>query len=323
MHPMPPTTEQRSGRVLARISLAALLAAGVWLAAGCRRPSSASEVTGKRHVVCTIGMITDVAGIVGGDRTVVVGLMGAGVDPHSYVAAPRDMRELARADLILYNGLHLEGRLAEQLERLGVRRPAVAVTDGINPARLRAPPDFAGQYDPHVWFDVSLWAQATERIRDALIDVDPAGTTEYEQNAAAYLEQLAALHEETRARIAEIPRESRVLITAHDAFGYFGRAYDIEVRGLQGISTDSEASLRDVNDLVDTLVSRRIKAIFVESSVPRRNMEALITGCRARGHKVRIGGELYGDALGPPGTPEGTYIGMVRHNVNTIVDALR
>jgi len=320
---MQPTTRHPTVSVLTRIPLAALLVASGWLTAGCRKPSSSAEGNGKRRVVCTIGMITDVAGIVGGDRTVVVGLMGPGVDPHGYAASPADMREMSRADLILYNGLFLEGRLAEQFERLAARRPTVAVTDGIDRALLRAPPDFAGQYDPHVWFDVSLWAKATERIRDALIEVDPAGRAEYEQNAAAYLEQLSALHEETRARIAEIPRDNRVLVTAHDAFGYFGRAYDIEVRGLQGISTESEASLRDVNELVDTLVSRRIKAVFVESSVPRRNMEALITGCRARGHQVRIGGELYSDAMGPPGTPEGTYIGMVRHNVHTIVDALR
>ncbi len=320
---MPMMTPQRSGWLLARLGLVVLVAACGGLAAGCRRPSGAAENPGKRYVVCTIGMITDVAGIVGGQRTVVVGLMGSGVDPHSYAPSPGDMRQLSRADLILYNGLHLDGRLAGQLERLAARRPVVAVTDGIDPALLRAPPEFAGQYDPHVWFDVSLWARATQRICDALIQVDPAGREEYERNTAAYLQTLSDLHQETLARIAEIPQEARVLVTAHDAFGYFGRAYGIEVRGLQGISTDSEASLHDLNGLVDTLVRRRIKAIFVESSLPRRSMEALTAGCRSHGHEVRIGGELYSDALGPPGTPEGTYVGMIRHNVNTIVDALR
>jgi manganese/zinc/iron transport system substrate-binding protein len=213
--------------------------------------------------------------------------------------------------------------MVDVFERLAERRPTVRVTGSIPEAQLRKPDGYAGGHDPHVWFDASLWMRVVARIRDAYIEVDPAHADAYRQRADAYLAQVRRLHEEAQTRIAQIPRERRVLITAHDAFGYFGRAYDVEVRGLQGISTDSEASLKDVNDLVEQLVARKIRAVFVESSVPRKNIEALVEGCRARGHRVRVGGELFSDALGPAGKPEGTYLGMFRHNVETIVEALQ
>ncbi|NUQ46804.1 MAG: zinc ABC transporter substrate-binding protein [Phycisphaerae bacterium] len=234
-----------------------------------------------------------------------------------------DVRLLSEADLILYNGLNLEGKMGDLFVRMARSRPTAAVTERIDEKLLREPPEFAGHFDPHVWFDVEMWSGAVERIRDALIELDPDGRSEYERRTKDYLEELYELNEWISEQIAAIPAESRVLITAHDAFGYFGRAYDIEVRGLQGISTESEPSLKDVNDLVDLLVSRRIKAVFVESSVPRKSIEALIEGCRARGHEVRVGGELFSDAMGRAGTPEGTYVGMVRHNVETIVNALK
>jgi len=288
-----------------------------------RKPAAGPSGAAPKSVVCTIGMIADVAAIIGGDRVKVTGIMGEGVDPHLYKASTGDVRLLTDADLILYNGLNLEGKMADLFVKMAARKPTVAVTERIDETLLREPPEFAGHFDPHVWFDVSLWISAVERTRDALIALDADGATGYYERAATYLKQLEALHRECREQIALIPRESRVLISAHDAFGYFGRAYDIDVRGLQGISTESEPSLRDVNSLVDLIVARKVKAVFVESSVPARNVEALIEGCKSRGHSVRVGGELFSDAMGRAGTPEGTYIGMVRYNVRTIVDALK
>lgn len=297
-----------------------LLFALAWVAAAACSPAAAASP--KLKVVATTGMIADAARNVAGDRAAVTALMGPGVDPHLYKATPGDMRSLQEADLILYNGLHLEGRLADALVRLASRKPTVQVTDSIDESLLREPPEFDGHFDPHVWFDVELWVKVVERLRDAFIAQDPAGSSLYTDNAKKYVTDLRALHEHCKKEIARIPAERRILVTAHDAFGYFGRAYGIEVLAIQGISTDSEGSLKQINSLVDTLVSRRIPAVFIESSVPRRNIDALIEGCKARGHTVAIGGELYSDALGAPGSNAATYIGMLRHNVATIVQAL-
>lgn len=273
-------------------------------------------------VVATTGMIADTARNIAGDRADVRALMGPGVDPHLYKATPGDVRALQKADLILYNGLHLEGRLADVLVRLARTQPTVQVTETIDEARLREPPEFEGHFDPHVWFDVELWITVAERTRDALIERDAAGKETYTANAAKYIAQLRELHTWCKAEIGRIPEIDRVLVTAHDAFGYFGRAYGMTVHAIQGISTDSEAALKDINALVDLLVEKKLPAVFVESSVPRKAVDALVEGCKARGHTVRIGGELFSDAMGAPGTSEGTYIGMVRHNVRTIVAAL-
>lgn len=276
----------------------------------------------KVRVVATTGMVADIARAVGGPRVDVQALMGPGVDPHLYKASPGDVRVLSDADLILYNGLHLEGRLADVLIRLARRRPTVQVTENIPESQLREPPEFQGHFDPHVWFDVSLWSQAAERVRDALIERDPGHRDVFIDLTKEYTDELAKLHEWIKVEIAKIPEKSRVLVTAHDAFGYFGRAYGIEVMAIQGISTDSEASIRDMNHLVDTLVERKIPAVFVETSVPRKTIDALVEGCHARGHNVKIGGQLFSDAMGEANTPEGTYVGMVKHNVKTIVAAL-
>jgi manganese/zinc/iron transport system substrate-binding protein len=267
-------------------------------------------------------MIADAARIVGGPRVEVTALMGPGVDPHLYKASPGDVRVMSEADLILYNGLHLEGRLADALIRLARRRPTVQVTETIPESSLREPPEFEGHADPHVWFDVALWSQAVDRIRDALIERDPGYRDVYIELAKEHTDELAKLHEWIKAEVAQIPEPSRVLVTAHDAFGYFGRAYGLDVMAIQGISTDSEASIRDMNHLVDMLVQKKIPAVFIETSVPRKTIDALIEGCRARGHEVRIGGELFSDAMGADGTPEATYIGMMKHNVRAIVAAL-
>jgi len=284
--------------------------------------SQDSPRAGPVKVVATTGMIADAAEQIGADRIEVRALMGPGVDPHLYKATPGDLRTLQDADLILYNGLHLEGRLADVLVRLASRKSTVQVTDSIEETRLREPPEMDGHYDPHVWFDVELWISVVERTRDALIASDPAGKAAFTANATKYIAELRALHEECRKEFARIPEDRRVLVTAHDAFGYLGRAYGVEVLSVQGISTDSEGSLKQINALVDTLVSRKVPAVFIESSVPRKNIDALIEGCRARGHSVKVGGELYSDAMGPKGSTAGTYIGMVRHNVRTIVEAL-
>lgn len=274
------------------------------------------------QIVATVNFVTDLVQQVGGNRVRVEGLMGAGVDPHLYKASAGDVRKLQQAHLIFYAGLHLEGKMVELLERLP---RAIAVSDAIPRERLIRPPGgFAGQYtyDPHVWFDVTLWKLTVTRVRDALSQIDPAGAAYYRANAEAYGRRLDQLDAFIRQQIAQVPAQQRVMITAHDAFAYFGRRYGLEVRGLQGVSTVSEAGTRDVQQLADFIVQRRIRAVFVESSVPRRALEAVVAAVRARGWNVAVGGQLFSDAAGNPGTPEGTYVGMMEHNVRTIVSGL-
>ena len=276
------------------------------------------------NVVTTVGMITDIVRNVGGERVAVRGLMGPGVDPHLYKPSAGDAIRLGNADIIFYGGLHLEGRMAELFEKIELTgKPAVAVSRDIDPKRLRQPPEFEGKYDPHIWFDVSLWQSATRTVAAALTSLDPNSAALYAANASAYLAKLETLDQYARSQIATIPAAQRVMITAHDAFGYFGQAYGMEVRGLQGISTASEISAADVQGLTEFITSRKIKALFVESSVPESTVRAVQEAVRSRGHEVLIGGELFSDAMGAEGTPEGTYIGMVTFNVDTIVSALR
>ncbi|MDQ4081573.1 MAG: zinc ABC transporter substrate-binding protein, partial [Actinomycetota bacterium] len=252
----------------------------------------------------------------------VVGLMGPGVDPHLYKARAGDVRRIAEADVVFYNGLHLEAKMADVFERMGGRVLTVPVGDAVPRASRLAPADFSAAYDPHVWFDVRLWMLAGERVRDTLVELDPAHASIYRANARRYLRELAELDRYVRSEAARVPREQRVLITAHDAFKYFGRAYGFDVRGLQGISTATESGARDIQRLADFIAERRIRAVFVESSVSPRAIEAVQEAVEARGFDVQIGGQLYSDAMGDPGTPEGTYVGMVRHNIDTIVAGL-
>ena len=307
-----------------RRELRSAVAAGAVLlaAAGCATEGEARTPGARIEAVATIGMITDVVGRVGGERVRMQGLMGPGVDPHLYKARAGDVRRIDGADVIFYNGLHLEAAMGEVFEEMQGRTRTVAVTAGIPERRLLRPAEFKGAHDPHVWFDVSLWMEAVRAVEAALVEHDPAGAATYRANARAYLAELDALDRWVRARVGELPPERRVLVTAHDAFNYYGRAYGFQVRGLQGISTAAEAGTADVQGLADFIVERRLPAIFVESSIPRRTVEAVQAAVRSRGHEVRIGGSLYSDAMGDAGTPEGTYVGMVRHNVNTIVDAL-
>ena len=275
------------------------------------------------NVVTTTGMIADIAKNVGGDHVQVTSLMGPGIDPHLYKASAGDVNRLFEADIIFYTGLHLEASMGKVLERFNESgATTVAVAETIDPEKLQAPPEFEGFYDPHVWFNVAFWMDAATAVQDALIAIDPAHADDYAANAQAYLAELSELDAYVAEQAARVPKEQRVLITAHDAFNYFGKAYSFEVRGLQGISTASEAGTADVQDLARFITERRIPAIFVESSVPPRTVEAVQAAVRAQGFDVQIGGELFSDAMGSPGTPEGTYDGMVRHNIDTIVGAL-
>jgi manganese/zinc/iron transport system substrate-binding protein len=295
----------------------------VLLAPGCGPVDQDRGAIAERSVnaVTTTGMIGDLVANIGGERVTVTSLMGPGVDPHLYKASEGDVGRLTGADIIFYNGLHLEGKMAEVLERLSTRIPTMAVAEVLDEELRLMPPEFGGSSDPHVWFDVSQWVDIAAGIRDRLAELDPEHAQTYRENAAAYIGRLESLHVEVISKAELIPADQRILVTAHDAFNYFGRAYGFEVRGLQGISTATEAGTADVQDLVGFIVERRIPALFIESSVPVRTIEAVQSAVRARGFDVTIGGELFSDAMGTPGTPEGTYIGMVTHNIDTIVSA--
>lgn len=278
------------------------------------------------QIVCTTGQVADMLRNIGGEHVEVTALMGPGVDPHLYRESPSDIEKLSDADAIFYNGLHLEGRMADLFEKLSARRPTFAVTHALVEAkdpRLRKPPEFEGYYDPHVWHYPSLWADCARYVTSVLCELDPAHREDYAKNGAAYEKQLAELDDYCRQRLAEIPKSQRVLVTAHDAFGYFCLTYDIESMPLGGVTTEEEVSIGRMDEVVNFLVEHKVKAIFVESAVAPRIVEALIEPCRKRGHGVHIGGELYADCLGPADTPDATYIGMIKANVETIVKALK
>ena len=290
---------------------------------GCDPKEQPHTATGsKLRIVTTTGMITDLVKNIGGERVEVTGLMGPGVDPHLYKASAGDVQRLTSAQLIFYNGLHLESKMGDILAKMSGNTKTVAVTDAVDRSLLLTPPEFEGQYDPHLWFDVILWMKAVGKVRDTLSEFDSDNTLVYWSNAERYLAKLAELHEYVKSQAERVPPEKRVIVTAHDAFNYFGNAYGFEVRGLQGISTATEAGIADVQALATFIAERRIPAIFVESSVSTRSLEAVKAAVKSKGFAVKIGGELFSDAMGNEGTPEGTYIGMVRHNIDTIVTAL-
>ena len=294
--------------------LAALLAACAPDASGAKK--------GVVRVTATTGMVADLARRVGGDRVAVEALMGPGVDPHLYSASPSDLDRLRAADLVLYSGRLLEGKMTDIFTSLARKKPVFAVTEGIADDRLLSPKELEGHFDPHVWFDVALWADTLPVVAQALSEVDPKNAAEYRARAEEYKAELTKLHDEVKSAIATVPKERRVLITSHDAFRYFGRAYDLEVKGLQGVSTVQDAGVRDVQDLANLIAERKIKAIFVETSVSEASIRAVQKWAQEKGHDVKIGGHLYSDAMGDQ-PPEDTYPGMVRANVKTIVEALR
>lgn len=282
-------------------------------------PLAAQE---RLNVVATTGMVADTARAIGGELVEVRALMGPGVDPHGYRQTRSDIVAMARADLVLWNGLYLEAQLEDFLLDLAESTPVVAVAETVAQDLLLASDDYEGRFDPHIWMDPTLWAQAASAIRDALSAQYPDGEDQFAANTNTYLQQLDDLQSYSREVLGSVPEASRILLTSHDAFGYFGQAYGFEVIGIQGISTESEAGLRRISDLVDLLVARDIGAVFVETSVSDRNIRALIEGAAAQGHEVVIGGELFSDAMGEDGRYEGTYIGMIDHNVTTIARAL-
>lgn len=291
------------------------------LLAACGGGTSAAD-DDTLYVVTTIGQLGDAAQIIGGEHVTVVSLMGPGVDPHLYTASESDVSKLAEADVILYNGLFLEAQMANVLKQIGETKTAVAAANAIPEERLLSSPRYPDEHDPHVWFDVELWSLAVGAVRDTFMAADPDNAADYQANAEAYLAELAELDNYVREQAARVPEQQRVLITAHDAFNYFGRAYDFQVLGLQGISTASEASAADVQGLADFIVENKIPAIFVESSVPVRIIQAVQAAVKSQGYTTEIGGSLFSDAMGNADTPEGHYIGMVEHNINTIVGAL-
>lgn len=293
------------------------------LLSGCSKP--AANVNSSKdtlNVVATTTMLSDLSEIIGGDRVTVNGLMGPGIDPHLYQASAGDVNLMQKAQIVVYNGLHLEGKMGEIFENLNDQN-VICIEDGLDPSMLLMSEADSNIYDPHIWFDVTLWKQAAQTVADGFKEADPEYAKQYDENLANYLKELEELDAYILSRTSELNEDQRVLVTAHDAFQYFGKAYGFEVKGLQGISTDAEAGTADVSALADFIAVRQIKAIFVESSVPPKTIEALQSAVKAKGFDVAIGGELYSDSLGGENSDAQTYILTVRSNIDTIVDALK
>lgn len=276
----------------------------------------------KLNVVTTTTMITDLVKNIGGDHINLQGLMGSGVDPHLYKASEGDVSKLVNADVIFYNGLHLEGKLVDVFEKMKNKK-TVAVSNVLDKKTLIGSDYFASNYDPHIWFNINYWKQVTEYVVKTLSEALPEQQETFKANGKSYLSKLNALNKKINVSISTIPKEQRILVTAHDAFNYFGKSFDFEVVGLQGLSTATEAGVQDVQNLAAFIIEKKVKAIFVESSVPKRTIEALQASVKSKNHEVVIGGTLFSDALGDAGTIEGTYIGMYEYNVKTIVNALK
>jgi manganese/zinc/iron transport system substrate-binding protein len=280
------------------------------------------KTNGKLNVVTTTSMITDLVKNVGGHHINIQGLMGSGVDPHLYKASEGDVSKLSNADIIFYNGLHLEGKLVEVFEKMKTIK-TVAISDALDKNTLIGSEYFASNHDPHIWFNVDYWIQATQFVVNKLSEAIPEQKETFDANGAEYIKQLKVLKSEIQYTIETLPKEKRILVTAHDAFNYFGKSFGFEVVGLQGLSTATEAGVQDVQKLSNFIIKKNVTAIFIESSVPKRTIEALQAAVNSKGHNVKIGGSLFSDALGNAGTTEGTYIGMFKYNVNTIVNALK
>ncbi|QRM88817.1 manganese transporter [Lacinutrix sp. WUR7] len=283
-----------------------------------------AKENGKLNIVTTTTMITDLVKNIGGDHVNIQGLMGSGVDPHLYKASEGDVTKLVNADIIFYNGLHLEGKLVEVFEKMGSKtKTPIALAEVIDKSTLIGSDYFASNYDPHVWFNIAYFQQFAKKVTQVLSEKDPQNASNYAENEKLYLEKLEMLQQNVKATIETLPKEKRILVTAHDAFNYFGKNYGFQVVGLQGISTATEAGVQDVQNVAKFIIDNKVNAIFVESSVPKRTIEALQAAVNSKDHEVTIGGTLYSDALGNAGTVEGTYIGMFEYNVNTIVNALK
>ncbi len=288
----------------------------------CKQETKDSDQ--KLNVVTTTTMITDLVQNIGGNLITVQGLMGSGVDPHLYKASEGDVTKLVDADVIFYNGLHLEGKLVEIFEKMGNQNvKTIAIGEVLDKGILIGSDYFASNYDPHIWFSIDNWKQVTAFTIEKLKKLDPKNAEAFDTSGKAYLDKLDILETKLKKTIETLPKEKRILVTAHDAFSYFGKEYDFNVVGLQGLSTATEAGVQDVQKLASFIIENKVKAIFVETSVPKRTIEALQAAVKSKDHEVTIGGTLYSDALGNPGTIEGTYIGMFEYNVNTIINALK
>ncbi len=286
---------------------------------GCKNNK---EVNGKLKVVVTTTMLTDLVKNIGGDLIELQGLMGAGVDPHLYKASEGDVSKLFNADVIFYNGLHLEGKLVAVFEKMETQITTVALGEFLAKDGLIGSDYFASNYDPHVWFNIQYFKEFSDKVTSVLSEKDPKNAASYTVNNLAFQQELDLLQTTVVKTIATLAPEKRILVTAHDAFNYFGKSYGFKVVGLQGLSTATEAGVQDVQKLSDYIIANKVKAIFIESSVPRRTIEALEAAVLSKGHQVSIGGSLYSDALGDAGSVEGTYVGMFLYNVKTIVNAL-
>lgn len=302
-----------------------LLSALALLLAACGSTSASGNIADRPiRAVATTGMVADVVRNVGGERVQVEQLMRAGVDPHLYQASEGDVSRLAGADIIFYSGMHLEAKLTDVLERVNESgKPTVAIAEVLPEDQRLAPPEFAGFYDPHIWMDAKLWLLTVDAVETAMIELDPTHAETYQRNAADYRSRLEALEVYVQERLTELPKEKRILVTAHDAFNYFARGYEFEVFAPQGISTATEAGVEDIRRTIDVLVERNVPAVFIESTISPDIVEAVREGAKDRGHEVAIGGQLFTDAMGDAGTAEGTYEGMIRHNIDTIVEALK
>ncbi len=302
------------------LSISTLLALSIFT--GCS--AKEANTNGKFQVVATTTLAGDLLKQIGKENVDIKFLMGPGVDPHTYKASAGDVAKMENADMVVYGGLHLEGKMGDVFQNIeDSNKLILAVTKDINTSKLLDFPASPGNYDPHVWFDISLWKEAALSVKDALIQLDGENAKNYEANYEEYIKVLDETEEYVKNRVKEVPENQRILITAHDAFQYFGKAYGFQVRGLQGISTDSEAGTQDVRKLADYIVENKVKAIFVESSVPRKNIEALQEAVQARGFQVEIGGQLYSDSTGDTGTDAETFVGTIKANIDTIIDALK
>ncbi len=286
----------------------------------CKAPTKSS---GKLKVVVTTSMLTDLVKNIGGDLIDLQGLMGAGVDPHLYKASEGDVSKLFNADVIFYNGLHLEGKLVAVFEKMETQKTTVALGEFLAKEGLIGSDYFASNYDPHVWFNIQYFKEFSDKVTSVLSEEDPKNAASFTANNLAFQQKLDLLHTAVVNTIATLAPEKRILVTAHDAFNYFGKAYGFKVVGLQGLSTATEAGVQDVQKLSEYIIANKVKAIFIESSVPRRTIEALQEAVLSKGHQVSIGGSLYSDALGDGGSVEGTYVGMFFYNIKTIVNALQ
>ncbi|HDZ15417.1 hypothetical protein LCGC14_0673240 [marine sediment metagenome] len=291
------------------------------LISGCK--DTGKKTDGRLNIVTTTTMITDLVRNIGKDSVNVQGLMGSGVDPHLYKASEGDVSKLTQADVVFYSGLHLEGKLVDVFEKMGRNSNTIALADVLDKKELIGSAYFASNFDPHIWFNIEYWKQITGYLTQELAKLDPDNASFYEDNKTEYFKQLDILEDDVRNTIATLPEDKRILVTAHDAFNYFGEEYGFEVVGLQGLSTATEAGVQDVQKLAQLIIDKKVKSIFVETSVPKRTIEALQQAVNSKGYDVQIGGTLFSDALGNAGTDEGTYIGMFRYNVNTIVNALK